>query len=60
VNALDSRFFPVQQHGGIGGLTSWVVAAHIDEWLNGCPAKYVSIAYGTNDTWNNPNNLDRY
>ena len=60
VNALDSRFFPVQQNGGIGGLTSWVGAAHIDEWLKGCPAKYVSIAYGTNDAWNNPNNLDRY
>ena len=60
VNSMDSRFFPVQQNGGIGGILSSDGASHIDQWLKGSPANYVSIAYGTNDGWNNPGNLDSY
>ncbi|MCQ2408538.1 MAG: GDSL-type esterase/lipase family protein [Oscillospiraceae bacterium] len=60
IHALDSRFLPAAQNGGIGGITSAHGKAAIDGWLNGSPVKYVGIAYGTNDCWNNPNNLDSY
>ena len=60
VHALDSRFFPAAQNGGIGGISSPHGKAAIDGWLEGSPVKYVSIAYGTNDCWGNPNNADAY
>ena len=60
VNQLDSRFYPAQQNGGIGGITSRDGKENIDKWLSGSPAKYVSIAYGTNDCWGNPNNTESY
>ena len=60
VNQLDSRFFPVQENGGIGGISSRDGKANIDKWLSTSPAKYVSIAYGTNDAWGNPNNAQSY
>lgn len=60
VHALDSRFTPLAQNGGIGGITSAHGKAAIDGWLDGSPVKYVGIAYGTNDGWNNPGNLDSY
>ena len=60
VNQLDSRFFPVQENGGIGGISSHDGRENIDKWLSASPAKYVSIAYGTNDAWGNPNNAQSY
>ena len=60
VNRLDDRYFPVQQNGGIGGITSRDGKENIDRWISGNPAKYVSIAYGTNDCWGNPNNAETY
>ncbi|HOC35087.1 MAG TPA: cellulase family glycosylhydrolase, partial [Ruminococcus flavefaciens] len=60
VNRLDSRFYPAQQNGGIGGITSRDGKENIDKWLSGSPVKYVSIAYGTNDCWGNPNNTESY
>ena len=60
VNQLDSRFYPAQQNGGIGGITSRDGKENIDKWLSGSPVKYVSIAYGTNDCWGNPNNTESY
>lgn len=60
VNQLDSGFFPVQENGGIGGISSRDGKANIDKWLSTSPAKYVSIAYGTNDAWGNPNNAQSY
>lgn len=60
INQLDSRFFPVQENGGIGGTTSRDGKNNIDKWLSVSPAKYVGIAYGTNDAWGNPNNVDSY
>ena len=60
VNQLDSRYTPVQENGGIGGITSRDGKANIDKWLSTSPAKYVSIAYGTNDCWGNPNNAQSY
>ena len=60
VNQLDSGYFPVQENGGIGGISSREGKENIDKWLSISPAKYVSIAYGTNDAWGNPNNAQSY
>ena len=60
INRLDDRFFPIQENGGIGGIKSIDGKEHIDEWLAISPAKFVSIAYGTNDAWGNPNATEEY
>lgn len=60
VNDIDSRFFPAQENGGIGGITSRDGRENIDRWLSTCNAHFVSIAYGTNDCWGNPNNTQSY
>ncbi|WP_028521043.1 GDSL-type esterase/lipase family protein [Ruminococcus flavefaciens] len=60
VNRLDERFFPVQENGGIGGLRSEDGRNNIDSWLEICPAKYVSIAYGTNDAWGSNTPVETY
>ena len=60
VNRIDPAYYPVQQNGGIGGTVSSDGRNAIDEWLSDSPAKYVSIAYGTNDAWGNPNNAQKY
>lgn len=60
VNDIDSRFFPAQENGGIGGITSLDGRDNIDRWLSTCNAHFVSIAYGTNDCWGNPNNTQSY
>ncbi|MCR4644684.1 MAG: lysophospholipase [Oscillospiraceae bacterium] len=53
LHALDERYFPIQENGGIGGITSKDGLEHIDGWLSTYPGRYVSIAYGTNDAWGN-------
>ena len=53
VNQLDSRYFPIQENGGIGGIRSDDGKENIDRWLESYGGKYVSIAYGTNDAWGN-------
>lgn len=60
VNRIDSRFFPAQENGGIGGITSKDGKENIDRWLSTCNAHFVSIAYGTNDCWGNPDNAQSY
>ena len=60
VHALDSRFTPLQQNGGIGGISSTDGKENIDKWLSATAAHYVSIAYGTNDSWGNMNSADLY
>ena len=60
VEQIDNRFFPVQQNGGIGGITSRDGKENIDKWLSGSPVRYVSIAFGTNDCWGNPYNTATY
>ncbi len=60
VNQIDSRYFPLQENGGIGGISSYHGSANIDNWLSDSPVKYVSIAYGTNDAWGNNGGADRY
>lgn len=60
VNQIDSRYFPIQENGGIGGIRSSEGAANIDRWLETFPGQYVSIAYGTNDAWGNPSGMEQY
>lgn len=60
VNQIDSRYFPVQENGGIGGIFSTDGAANIDRWLKVFPGKYVSVAYGTNDAWGNQTGAEKY
>ncbi|MDD6270185.1 MAG: GDSL-type esterase/lipase family protein, partial [Oscillospiraceae bacterium] len=60
VNQIDSRYFPIQENGGIGGIRSSDGAANIDRWLEAFPGQYVSIAYGTNDAWGNPSATEQY
>lgn len=49
INARAPGYFPVQEGGGIGYLTSADGAAHIESWLRLFPGKYVALSYGTND-----------
>lgn len=60
VNQIDSKYFPIQENGGIGGIRSSDGAANIDRWLADFPGQYVSIAYGTNDAWGNPSGMQQY
>lgn len=60
INSLDSRFQPAAQNGGIGGITSAHGKAAIESWLKDSPVRFVSIAYGTNDCWGNPNSADNF
>lgn len=60
INRIDERYFPVQENGGIGGITSTDGRNNIDRWLETYAGKYVSIAYGTNDAWGNQTGAERY
>ena len=39
LNRLDSRYFPIQENGGIGGITSTDGRNNIDRWLETFPGK---------------------
>lgn len=60
VNQIDSSYFPIQENGGIGGIFSTDGRNNIDRWLESFPGKYVSIAYGTNDSWGNQTGAEKY
>ncbi len=60
INTLDSRYFPIQENGGIGGIRSIDGKENIDRWLSVSHARFVSLAYGTNDCWGNPNGTEEY
>lgn len=60
INQIDDKYFPIQENGGIGGIKSSDGKENIDRWLSVSQAKYVSIAYGTNDCWGNPNATQEY
>lgn len=60
INTIDDRYFPIQENGGIGGIRSIEGKENIDRWLSVSHAKYVSVAYGTNDCWGNPNATEQY
>ncbi|MCQ2470152.1 MAG: GDSL-type esterase/lipase family protein [Ruminococcus sp.] len=57
---LDDRYFPIQENGGIGGITSSDGKNNIDRWLETFPGKFVSIAYGTNDAWGDQTGAETY
>jgi hypothetical protein len=42
-------YYPVQENGGIGYLTSTEALQHLNTWLGLFPGKYVALDYGTND-----------
>lgn len=56
----EGAYSPIQINAGIGGLTSNHGKNNIKGWLKQFPGRYVSIAYGTNDCWGNPNNTKTY
>lgn len=60
INQLDERYFPIQENGGIGGIKSIDGRENIERWLSVSQARFVSIAYGTNDCWGNPDAADEY
>ena len=60
VHAIDPAYTPLQQNGGIGGITSKDGREYIDKWLTATAAHYVSIAYGTNDSWGNQFSPETY
>jgi hypothetical protein len=49
INAARPAFFPAQENGGTGSLTSGDGASHIATWLSTFPGHFVSLAFGTND-----------
>jgi len=44
-------YFPLQENGGTGYMKSSDGAAHIKQWMEIFPGRYVVISYGTNDAW---------
>lgn len=60
INAIDGSYYPVQENGGIGGTSSYHGKDAIEKWLADSSARFVSIAYGTNDAWGNQTGADRY
>lgn len=60
IHALDDRYFPAAENGGIGGIFSTDGAANIDRWLTQFPGQFVGIAYGTNDAWGNQTGAEQY
>lgn len=60
VNGLESKYFPIQENGGIGGIFSTDGKNNIDRWLKSFPGEFVSIAYGTNDAWGNQTGAQKY
>jgi lysophospholipase L1-like esterase len=49
VNQSRPAYFPVQENGGYGGLTSFDGAKRVPAWLTIFPGHFVALAYGTND-----------
>ena len=60
INNIDSRYFPIQENGGIGGITSTDGRNNIDRWLSDFCGRFVSIAYGTNDAWGNQTGAEMF
>lgn len=60
INKIDPNYLPAAQNGGIGGIRSIEGRESIDAWLKDNPVHFVSIAYGTNDCWGNPDSADAY
>jgi hypothetical protein len=51
IYAKAPHYFPVEEDGGIGDLTSRDGARHMDTWLSLFPGKYVGLSYGTIEAW---------
>lgn len=60
IHARDARFYPIQQNGGIGGLTSRDGRQYIHRWIADNPARFVPVAFGTNDAWGRSADVSAY
>ncbi len=49
IHAQTSAYYPLQEGGGIGYLTSADGVQYLSTWLALFPGKYVGLSYGTND-----------
>ncbi|HYT44564.1 MAG TPA: SGNH/GDSL hydrolase family protein, partial [Methylomirabilota bacterium] len=49
INSQTPKYFPAQESGGIGYLTSADGTKYINTWLQLFPGKYIALSYGTND-----------
>lgn len=49
IHAKAPAYYPAQESGGIGYLTSANGAQYLGSWLALFPGKYVGLSYGTND-----------
>jgi hypothetical protein len=60
VNRHNKKYFPVQENGGTGYMTSADGAKNIERWVWSFPGKYVGLSYGTNDAWTGMDPKDFY
>lgn len=60
VNAANPKYNPIFEYGGTGSIKSIDGVRCIDRWLSIFPGKYVGIVLGTNDSWGNSHNMDKY
>ena len=60
IHNIDSRYFPIQENGGIGGISSLHGKENINRWLSMYQGRFVSIAFGTNDAWGNYTSAKKY
>ena len=60
INAMDNKYFPAAENGGIGGILSKDGKDNIDKWISIFPGKYCIVAYGTNDCWGNQTGTQKY
>ncbi|HDQ25483.1 MAG TPA: hypothetical protein ENN43_01895 [bacterium] len=51
INGKKPGYFPLQENGGTGYMTSADGAKNIEKWLEIFPGRYVALGYGTNDAW---------
>ena len=49
INAKAPNYYPAEESGGTGYLTSTDGAKDLNTWLTLFPGKYVGLSYGTND-----------
>ncbi|MGN8830962.1 SGNH/GDSL hydrolase family protein [Selenomonas montiformis] len=60
VNAANPAYYPIFEYGGTGSIKSKDGVKNIDNWLSVFPGKYVGIVLGTNDSWGNGKNMEKY
>jgi hypothetical protein len=49
VMAANPNAYPAELNAGVGGTSSWTGLSVIDSMLQATPARFIALAYGTND-----------